>query len=88
MNPNPTEDEIVQTLLEGLNDEDLDVLRRMDEEELINLHHGFGTYIRNTYGLWRRAKVEETADSEQHPDAISMRIIHKLHARLRADDES
>lgn len=89
MNPNPTEDEIVQTLLEGLEEEDLDNLRRMEKRELISLHHSFGTFIRNTYRLWERPwepVIEDGCDlSEHHPDAVSMRIIEKLHVKLTAD---
>lgn len=37
------------------NETDIHMLQRiaaMDRDDLIDLHHGFGTYIRNEYGLW------------------------------------
>lgn len=89
-NNNPTEDEIVETLLEGLEEDDLDRMRRMEEGDLISLHHSFGRFLRNTYRLWDRPWEPEIKDgcdySPNHPDAVSMRIIHKLHARLLNDE--
>lgn len=90
MNHNPTEDEIVETLLVGMDDDELIKIRRLMPEDLIMLHHSLGAYIRNTYGLWNKGWTPEVTtdgidESEDHPDAISMRIIEKLHAKLTND---
>jgi hypothetical protein len=86
MNVKPTEDEIVQTLYDGLDDETIRELRSVEKIELIRLHHSLGQYIRNTYGLWDRPWVPLISNdvdcAPDHPDAVSMRIIEKLYDRL------
>lgn len=52
-----TQDEIVEALYEELDHGDIDALRSnyKTEDDLGVLHHGYGTYIRNTYKLWEAA---------------------------------
>lgn len=49
-----TEAQIIEDLYEELTYEDVQALRNMykTEDSLGVLHHGYGTYIRNTYKLW------------------------------------
>lgn len=51
--------------------------------ELIAYHHTLGRHIRNTYKLWEKEHTPVIIDgvdcAEDHPDAISMRIIEKLY---------
>jgi hypothetical protein len=50
------------------------------KDDLISLHHGFGTWIRNRYGLWRgNDKLILSACSFRcHPDDASMKIIEAV----------
>jgi len=83
-----TEDEIVADLLATAFAEpgDKQVFANMAEGEVIRLHHGFGTGIRNTYGLWHEHRWGEA--STEHPDDVSMRIIRRLWARVREEQAS
>lgn len=49
-----TWDEVFKALDGILSDEDRETLRDAKDlkDLVINLHHGFGTYLRNTFGLW------------------------------------
>lgn len=94
--PYPSEDQIVDHLFEGMNEEDAGKLVQMGQDgDLGMLHHGFGTWIRNTYNLWRAdnphtmkdyvPEIRNGADcSPRHPDQTSMRIIEKLYAKVAA----
>ena len=54
-------------------------------QDLISLHHGMGTWIRNNYNLWEipwTPEIREGVDySPEHPDAISQTIIEELWKR-------
>ena len=57
------------------------------KKELISLHHGFGTWIRNHFHLWENEYTpvidEHGIDiAEDHPDAISMKVIYRIHEIL------
>ena len=61
-------------------------LAAMKKDDLILLHHGFGTGIRNEFGLWggNFALIESCSGSpDTHPDDVSMIIIERLWARLQ-----
>lgn len=47
-----TLEEAVNVLLSALSEEDKEALKNTPEEDLITLHHGLGTYIRNEFDLW------------------------------------
>ena len=59
-------------------------------KDLSRFHHGYGTHIRNTYGLWKHDWEPEIKDgvdySPNHPDAISMEIIEAIWERGQCDD--
>lgn len=70
-----------------------------DRGELIQLHHSFGRWVRNWYGLWRENNplttleyvpevVNGTDVSSRHPDAVSMRLIEDLYKRLQTKTTS
>lgn len=91
-----TIDEIVDDLEQRISLADKKELAQMEEGALAALHHGFGTWIRNSYDLWHgnpitekwrtdessRNMVNGVDHSEDHPDAVSMKIIRLFHARV------
>lgn len=61
-------------------------LAAMERDDLILVHHGFGTRIRNEFGLWdgNFALIESCSGSpDTHPDDVSMTIVELLWARLQ-----
>ena len=56
--------------------------KEYDRHSLITFHHTLGRDIRNHFGLWEYMWIpvlQEGIDcSQEHPDAISMRIIEKV----------
>src|SRR4030095_10902693 len=70
-----TVDEAVGRLLGDLNEVDKARVRATRKEDLILFHHGWGTGIRNEFGLWR-GNTNLMADCHaDHPDGASMVII-------------
>jgi len=65
-----TREEAVQEVLLHLPDDTKKELANISKGDLITLHHGLGTFIRNGLGLWKyyaenpKVEVGETADSE------------------------
>lgn len=55
-------------------------LMLMKKEDLISFHFGFGTWIRNRYGLWRGNDklILSACGFRCHPDDASMKIIEAL----------
>lgn len=91
-----TLNEIVEDLYEKLPPGEKKYLADLDKYDLFKLHHGYGTHIRNTYGLWIDSPLtknwrenEDGRDirgevdySVDHPDAVSMHIIEELWKRV------
>ena len=52
---------------------------------LIMYHHGWGTRIRNSFGLWKGNKklLSDCGGVNTHPDSCSMRIIEEVWNTLR-----
>lgn len=89
-------DEIVDDLEQRLKLEDKKELANMKREDLPMLHHGMGTWIRNSYDLWwgnpltekwrtdpaGRTMINGVDHSKDHPDSLSMRIIETLYDRI------
>ena len=46
-----TVEEAVDQLISSMSEEDKEALRNTPEQDLILFHHGFGTYLRNEFGL-------------------------------------
>ena len=82
---------ILNDLLNRIPPDSLKEIKEMSEDDLICLHHGLGTYIRNTYGLWETPWIPVLVDgvdcAEDHPDAISQRIIEALHKKLNGPQQ-
>jgi hypothetical protein len=85
-----TEEEIVEELFEYFNKQNENIqesFKSTKKEDLIGLHPTLGRHIRNEYKLWNRTWIplldEYRVDvSPDHPDAISQRIIEKLHEKV------
>ena len=77
-----TIEQAVGVLLEQLPAGEKHKIAAMLRDDLINLHFGLGTSIRNDFGLWsgNTALLESTGNS--HPDDAAMAIIAALWHRL------
>ena len=77
--------QLSKKIIEDLPEEDKKVIKEYQEDDLISLHFGFGTNIRNEYGLWEDTVVvdENNKPIEKHPDDISMEIIETIWKELR-----
>jgi hypothetical protein len=58
-------------------------LRDTKKEDLILFHHGWGTGIRNGFGLWGDNTNLMTDCRAQHPDDASMVIIEAVWQSLQ-----
>ena len=68
--------DVVKDLIKDMSEKDRDRLKDMSEKKLITLHHGFGTYIRNSFGLW-------TGNKELLSDCF--RILRKYYSKDYSD---
>lgn len=84
-------DAYAERLLRGhelkLSQDTIKELRACPKGELIRYHHSLGRAIRNAFGLWQRPWKEKLDKdgvdvSPDHPDAVSMKIIEAVHAKL------
>ncbi len=80
-----TVDGVVSDLIARLSPEDKEHIRNTPREDLIRFHSGWGTGIRNYYGLWRGNKqlIESACGKPCHPDSASQIIIEKVWEALR-----
>lgn len=77
---------VINSVLKQMTGADKLRFRNTKESDLILYHHGFGTQIRNTFGLWsgNPKLVKDAGFSEKdHPDEISMGIIKAIWERLQ-----
>lgn len=62
-------------------------LRECKREDLIEYHHTLGQDIRNSFNLWQYTWYPEIVEgvdmSEEHPDAVSQRVIEKVWEALQ-----
>lgn len=47
-----TRQQIIEDIVSKMTDQDIADLKTLQESDMIKFHHGVGTFIRNTYGLW------------------------------------
>lgn len=78
----------VEDILKSLSDEDRATLRETRKDDLIMFHHGWGTGIRNHYGLWRGNDklIESACGKGCHPDDASMVIIEAVWSALQHEN--
>jgi len=78
-----TLDQAVARIIEGMDDTDKKLLRDTKKEDLILVHHGWGTGIRNEFGLWRGNTNLLSDCHAEHPDDASMVVIKAVWERLQ-----
>ena len=80
-----TVDAAVTKILAGMTDADKAAVRAKKKDELIEYHHGWGTGIRNEFGLWH-GNYSLLADCHTDvPDGASMVIIEAVWQRLQRE---
>lgn len=92
-----TVDEAVERILRGMSAEDKERLRSTPKDDLILFHFGWGTGIRNEFGLWggNEALMASCAEAKGygadpeflHPDDASGVIIEAVWQRLQEEKE-
>jgi hypothetical protein len=78
-----TVDEAARLIVSKLSPADKEKVRKTPESDLILFHHGWGTGIRNSLGLWRGnerllASCARGQGQPVHPDDCSMQIIEAV----------
>ncbi|WP_277036349.1 DUF6794 domain-containing protein [Caballeronia mineralivorans] len=75
----------VRMIISSLPDKDRLNVKNTKKEDLIRFHHGWGTGIRNYYGLWRGNKklILSACGKPCHPDDASMVIIEAVWEELQ-----
>lgn len=87
-----------QCITEDLQPEDILALKNMNEDDLPVLHHTYGRTLRNKYDLWHshpltqnwrnnpesRFLIQGIDHSDDHPDAISSKIILSIWKEVNA----
>jgi len=63
-----------------MSEKDKELVRKTKGGDLIMFHHGWGTGIRNYYGLWRgnQKLITSACGMPCHPDDASMIIIRAV----------
>ncbi len=81
--------EAADQVISRLDAESLSRLRGMEETDLMAMHFGLGTWIRNVFGLWsgNKALLEDCASDGEpgcfDPDEASMVILREVWRRVR-----
>lgn len=85
-----TLEEAIEKLFVWVSKKDQKWLAKQTKDELYLLHHGFGTWIRNTFGLWgKNSKLIydiskcNNGTKPIHPDDCSMVIIEEFQKAIR-----
>lgn len=64
-------------------------IKNMTEDEFIGgYHHGFGTWLRNNWGLWKGSSLSQYFESlgVYHPDDMTGIIFNSFHRKLTGND--
>jgi len=79
-----TIEEAADRILENMSADDRARVRDTKREDLIGFHFGWGTGIRNAFGLWTGNQALLDSSGSDDPDDCSMRIIECVWEKLRA----
>ena len=71
-----------------LQPEQIQEMKDGSEKEMARYHHGLGTWMRNSWGLWRGSSISEWFNSIgiEHPDDMSGIILDSLWRDLNGQD--
>jgi len=74
-----------EILIEALDENDLNAIKKMNEDDLLGVHMSLGQGIRNSMGLWgdNKALLKSCGSEEMHPDDASSAIVKFLWLKLR-----
>jgi hypothetical protein len=74
----------VDSIIRSMSEEDRLTVKKTNKLDLIKFHHGFGTGIRNSLGLWRGNDklIIEACGKPCHPDDASGVIIYAVWCKL------
>ena len=84
-----TLDEAVKAVLASLCGEDIKFIKKMNKEELFQLHHNLGQKIRNEFGLWHgnvdlaKSCGVPVFGNQFIPDLVSEKIIGEVWTVIR-----
>jgi hypothetical protein len=80
-----TIEEAVRYLILTLSEQEGRRIGRMSKEELLSLHHDWGAFIRNSFGMWgdNRDLLEACGSPAMHPDSASAILIQSVWTLLR-----
>lgn len=80
-----TVQDTVKDILTRMSEKDKELVRKTQGADLIMFHHGWGTGIRNYYGLWRgnQKLIVSACGRPCHPDDASMIIIRAVWQELQ-----
>lgn len=81
-----TVQDTVKDILSRMSEKDKELVRNTKGGDLILFHHGWGTGIRNYFGLWRGNKklIESACVGPCQPDDASMIIIRAVWRELKS----
>ena len=74
-------EDAVSIVIDAMSSDQKEELRQVREENLLNLHFGFGMWVRNLLGHWVPPIVEEGYPA--HPDDISVEITKIIWKKLQ-----
>jgi hypothetical protein len=82
--------EIADHQMSTIGDEDRKFFSTVDKSDLIMMHHSYGQWIRNTYGLWHKNNpfVIPGDPGDGHPDGLSMLVIEEIYKRCSAKNNA
>jgi hypothetical protein len=80
-----TVQDTVKDILSRMSEKDKELVRKSKGGDLIMFHHGWGTGIRNYYGLWRgnQKLIKSACGGPCEPDDASMIIIRAVWQKLQ-----
>ena len=74
----------VSNIISDMSYEDKLLVKTTKKNDLIKFHHGWGTNIRNGFGLWGGNKELLKDAGKEHPDDASMVIIEAVWKELQS----
>lgn len=81
-----TVEEAVTRILSQMSVANKEQVRATPKKDLTRFHHGWGTGIRNAFGLWAGNQALLDDCRRSHPDSASMVIIEAVWERLHQEE--